>query len=189
MVFRLEALARTLPFPAYLLEAGGHLRWMSDVGRERLGLTAGGGKPATALEHPRLRALARAAEATAARGLAGARRALRGSGLTRRDEQVVARRFTEGGQALVLLAFTPTPTVPANTSDLHRSASASLSPAERNVALLASEGFAVTNMAARLGVGESTVRTHLRRLYLKLGVHSRAQLALVMLRGQGPGGP
>ena len=188
MVFRLEALARTLPFPAYLLEAGGHLRWMSDVGRERLGLAAGGGDAATAAEDPLLRALASAVEAVASRGPAGARAALRGSGLFHRGEQVVARRFTEGGQALVLLAFTPVPTMPAKTSDPHPSA-ASLSPAERKVALLASEGFSVTNMAARLGVGETTVRTHLRRLYRKLGVHSRAQLALVMLRGKGPGAP
>lgn len=188
MVFRLEALARTLPFPAYLLEAGGHLCWMSDVGRERLGPAAEGGGPATAPEDPRLPALAHAAEAVASRGLAGARGALRGSGLVHRGEQVVARRFTEGGQALVLLAFTPTPTMPASTSDAQHSAAASLSPAERKVALLASDGFSVSNMAAHLAVGETTVRTHLRRLYRKLGVRSRAQLALVTLRGQGSSG-
>ena len=58
-----------------------------------------------------------------------------------------------------------------------------LSASETAVARLAVEGFTVTNMAAHLGSSESTVRTHLRRAYLKLGVHGRAELAWVLLRG------
>lgn len=49
------------------------------------------------------------------------------------------------------------------------------------MALLAVEGFSVLNVAARLGLTESTVRTYVKRLYQKLGVRSRAELACRVL--------
>jgi DNA-binding CsgD family transcriptional regulator len=47
---------------------------------------------------------------------------------------------------------------------------------EREIALLAAEGFLPLNIAASLGIGEATVRTHLKRIYAKLGVSSRLEL-------------
>lgn len=61
---------------------------------------------------------------------------------------------------------------PAGALDLSR-----LSPREAEIARLACEGFSVLNVAARLGVAESTIRTHLKHIYRKFGVHSRAELA------------
>ncbi|RME29560.1 MAG: LuxR family transcriptional regulator [Deltaproteobacteria bacterium] len=45
------------------------------------------------------------------------------------------------------------------------------------VALLAAEGYNAVNIAARLGLSEATVYTHLKNAYRRLGVHNRAELA------------
>ncbi len=212
MPIRLKALAGALPFPAFLLDAAGALRWRSDEGAERAGLLAtaapgGAGPPepkggagTKALEPPRsepapasspaLAALAFAAAAARAGHRFQALRALRTAGLLRQGEVLVAHAFEQAGEPLVLLACTSANAgdrgaIPQAVSELLADPAASLTPAELAVATLASEGFTVTNMAARLGVRETTVRTHLRRLYLKLGVHSRAQLASLLLRGPG----
>lgn len=52
-----------------------------------------------------------------------------------------------------------------------------LSARERQVAVLSAQGFANVNVAARLAISETTVAVHLRRIYAKLGVHSRVELA------------
>ncbi|WP_394823062.1 LuxR C-terminal-related transcriptional regulator [Pendulispora albinea] len=51
-----------------------------------------------------------------------------------------------------------------------------LSPREREVARLLVAGYTVVNTAAIMGIGESTVRTYVRRLYRKLAVTNRADL-------------
>ncbi len=56
-------------------------------------------------------------------------------------------------------------------------APASLTPSERRVSELASQGFSNREIAASLFVSEHTVEVHLAHAYPKLGVHSRAQLA------------
>ena len=43
------------------------------------------------------------------------------------------------------------------------------------------EGYAVLNVASRLTISESMVRTHLRRVYIKCGVHNRAELACALM--------
>jgi DNA-binding CsgD family transcriptional regulator len=53
----------------------------------------------------------------------------------------------------------------------------SLTPAERDVVHLAASGLTTPEIAARLFVSTNTVKTHLRQVYLKLGISSRAQLA------------
>jgi len=53
----------------------------------------------------------------------------------------------------------------------------SLTPAEREVARLVSEGLANKAIAAALFVSPRTVQTHLTHMYAKLGVTSRVQLA------------
>jgi DNA-binding CsgD family transcriptional regulator len=53
----------------------------------------------------------------------------------------------------------------------------SLTPAERDVVRLVSEGLANNDIATRLFVAPRTVQTHLTHVYTKLGLTSRVQLA------------
>ena len=53
---------------------------------------------------------------------------------------------------------------------------ASLTPTERDVVRLVSEGLANNDIAARLFVSPRTVQTHLTHVYTKLGLTSRVQL-------------
>lgn len=63
-----------------------------------------------------------------------------------------------------------------------------LSSREKQVASLVSQGLSDLNIAAELRISEHTVGAHLRRIFGKLGVHSRVELARIA--GQvGPGNP
>jgi DNA-binding CsgD family transcriptional regulator len=53
---------------------------------------------------------------------------------------------------------------------------ASLTPAERDVVRLVSEGLGNNDIATRLFVSPRTVQTHLTHVYTKLGLSSRVQL-------------
>jgi DNA-binding CsgD family transcriptional regulator len=53
---------------------------------------------------------------------------------------------------------------------------ASLTPTERDVVRLLSEGLANNDIAGRLFVSPRTVQTHLTHVYTKLGLTSRVQL-------------
>jgi DNA-binding CsgD family transcriptional regulator len=61
---------------------------------------------------------------------------------------------------------------------------ASLTDAERRVALLIAEGHTNRSAAAELGVSINTVGTHLRLAFAKLGVQSRVQLANLVRRAE-----
>ena len=63
---------------------------------------------------------------------------------------------------------------------------APLSPAEREVALLAAQGATNAAIGARRESAERTVANQMRSIFEKLGVHSRAELAAVLARAQGP---
>ncbi len=52
-----------------------------------------------------------------------------------------------------------------------------LTAAERRVAVLVAEGRTNREVAAELFLGERTVAGHLTRVYAKLGVRSRTELA------------
>jgi DNA-binding CsgD family transcriptional regulator/tetratricopeptide (TPR) repeat protein len=60
-----------------------------------------------------------------------------------------------------------------------------LTAAERRVAELAAEGLANAEIARRLHLSVNTVESHLRQVYLKLGVRSRREL-MVSWRARGP---
>ena len=64
---------------------------------------------------------------------------------------------------------------------------ASLTPTERDVVRLVSEGLANNDIATRLFVSPRTVQTHLTHVYTKLGLTSRVQLAQEAARH--PGSP
>jgi DNA-binding CsgD family transcriptional regulator len=54
---------------------------------------------------------------------------------------------------------------------------ASLTPAELDVVRLVSEGLGNKDVATRLFISPRTVQSHLTRVYTKLGLSSRVQLA------------
>jgi DNA-binding CsgD family transcriptional regulator len=53
-----------------------------------------------------------------------------------------------------------------------------LSPREEEVVRCVAEGMRSSEVAARLSIGEETVKTHLNRIFRKLGVRDRVELAL-----------
>ena len=57
-----------------------------------------------------------------------------------------------------------------------------LSPREREVLELLVDGFAVRQIARRLFISESTVKTHVANVYQKLGVGNRAQAVVTAIR-------
>lgn len=57
-----------------------------------------------------------------------------------------------------------------------------LAPRENAVANLVAEGLTNREVAQKLGVGEHTVSNHLFRIYEKLGISSRVELALYVFR-------
>ena len=57
-----------------------------------------------------------------------------------------------------------------------------LSGRESSVLQLLGDGLGTPAIAAELKIAPSTVSGHLRRIYLKLGVHSRAELREVLKR-------
>ncbi len=57
-----------------------------------------------------------------------------------------------------------------------------LSPREREMAELVAEGLTNREIAARVFLSEKTVETHLTRVFQKLGVRSRAQVAAAVAR-------
>ena len=59
---------------------------------------------------------------------------------------------------------------------------ANLSQREREVLGLAARGFAFKEVAESLGISVTTVGTHIRRIYEKLHVHSRAQAVAAYTR-------
>lgn len=63
----------------------------------------------------------------------------------------------------------------------------SLTPRQREVAALVCQGYTNRQIAARLYVSEDTVRTHVRMVLMKFGVHGRGELRLLLGEDWGEG--
>lgn len=175
----LDDLTRALPTPALLLDESQRVVWMNREAELRLGAIAEvyGSVRCYGPRAPALDEL-----------LHHVRRELDRPGASLLEpppswllpgEALVVRRIARPGAPLRVLACLcapppqsyETPSID-DVRGRHR-----LSAREAEVALLATRGFSVVNIACRLNVAESTVRTHLKRIYRKLGVCSRAELA------------
>jgi DNA-binding NarL/FixJ family response regulator len=64
------------------------------------------------------------------------------------------------------------------SSGADAAARAQLTATERRICGLVARGLTNKEIAGRLVVAPSTVHTHLKRIFKKLGVHSRAELAV-----------
>ncbi len=68
------------------------------------------------------------------------------------------------------------------------SATAGLTPQELQVSIMLAEGRTTREAAAALFLSPKTVEYHLRKVYMKLGISSRAALAELLSRSSGPAG-
>jgi DNA-binding CsgD family transcriptional regulator len=55
-----------------------------------------------------------------------------------------------------------------------------LSPREQEVAALACLGYTNRQMAARLGISDETIKTHLHNALVKFGLHGRSELRILL---------
>jgi DNA-binding CsgD family transcriptional regulator len=186
----LATLAGAFPYPAYVLDSNGRVRWMSSPGAARLGADLGNARvvPARGLGAG-LDALARCVTLSPQDPLRSPEVTLRAAGLLHLGERVAVRLFDEENQVMALISLVPALSQPCTSSALASVGRIpGLGEAETRVARMAAEGFTVLNMAAHIGSSEATIRTHLSRAYRKLCVHSRAELAMVLYRGGTAGG-
>lgn len=58
-----------------------------------------------------------------------------------------------------------------------------LTPGETRLATLVADGFGLKESARKLGITRNTARTHMKRVYAKIGVHSQADLVRLLTRG------
>lgn len=118
------------------------------------------------------------------------------------DDDSVFTALESGATGYLLKGEVTAETLVANIADAHRGGSpmswsiarrvvrsfsrppqaapevATLSPRERQVLDQLALGLAYKQIASRLGVAEDTVRVHIRNLYAKLQVNSRAEAVL-----------
>jgi len=59
-----------------------------------------------------------------------------------------------------------------------------LTPQERVVLAMLQEGLSTAEVVSRMGIGNSTVRSHIQAILTKLGVHSRLQAVAMASHGQ-----
>lgn len=103
----------------------------------------------------------------AVEAMVAASRAYRDAGQTRQANAVTE----QAGEYAARCPSARTPGLLMNT------ATAALTPREREIALLAARSISSPEIAARLGVSVRTVNNHLARVYDKLGTPGRAELA------------
>ncbi len=77
------------------------------------------------------------------------------------------------------------PAIAGESPSEQRMLEAGLSAREREVATLLAQGASYKDIGERLFVSMSTVQTHVTRVYAKLGVSSKVELANALRRGEG----
>jgi DNA-binding NarL/FixJ family response regulator len=97
----------------------------------------------------------------------------------RADELIQAIRVVADGETLLAPSVTrrlleafirPRPPAPEQARELD-----GLTPTERKVLILIGQGYSNSEIAARLFVADTTVRTHVRHIFEKLGLRDRVQ--------------
>jgi DNA-binding NarL/FixJ family response regulator len=97
----------------------------------------------------------------------------------RADELIQAIRVVADGETLLAPSVTrrlletfirPRPLAPEQARELD-----GLTPTERKVLTLIGQGYSNSEIAARLFVADTTVRTHVRHIFEKLGLRDRVQ--------------
>ena len=61
-----------------------------------------------------------------------------------------------------------------------------LSGREREISVLVAREFTNEQIGEKLAISEPTVKTHLRNIYSKTGIHDRANLAIRVLNSDKP---
>lgn len=175
----LETISAALPVPALLIQDG-RVTWMNREAQLRFGAAAltfgssmvyvGNGAVRQLQDHVR----AELCEP----GSSLARPPTHGYDWLLPGETIVARRVSGVGEAGVLVCLCAAlPRVAAGPGLAQRLQDQRLTAREADIASLAVVGYSVLSISSRLNIAESTVCTHLKRIYKKLGVRSRAELA------------
>ncbi|MEN8802310.1 MAG: helix-turn-helix transcriptional regulator [Thiogranum sp.] len=99
----------------------------------------------------------------------------------RRNGPQIVGEFTVEGMRYLVLCRIPSESrasaaAPTAIADV-------LTPRELQIALLVAKGRLNKQIADQLKVSEWTVSSHLRRIYAKLGVHTRAAMVACVIRG------
>jgi PAS domain S-box-containing protein len=95
------------------------------------------------------------------------------SGRRRLSFETITARSEEGALFVHLIRDAPTP-APASTT-APPGPTPQLTPRQREILGLLAEGQPVKTVARRLGLMETTVRNHVRLLFLALGAHSQLE--------------
>lgn len=184
----LEALTAALPTPALLIGESGRVLWMNReaelrlecvglrFGSERFYATTGG-----ALAELVALALREAARPGA---LIAAETRETSPVWLAPGEAIVARRLTLRGAAPCVLVCLHASAGPRDAGVATTRRVQALTAREGEVARLAADGYTVVAIAHQLNIAEATVSSHLKRVYKKLEVCSRLELAACITRSR-----
>jgi DNA-binding CsgD family transcriptional regulator len=176
----LDAVTEALPVPAMLVRQGA-IVWMNreaELRLELVSLSFGMGRTFFAGRCAALHELMRHVERElASPGALLGKREASGYSWLLRGEQIVVRRVEVGGCTEHALVCLMTPTLPTAHVPILRSTAHGLTRREAEIVNFAVQGYSMLSIACQLNIAESTVATHLKRVYRKLGVRSRAELA------------
>ncbi|HEX9122279.1 MAG TPA: response regulator transcription factor [Actinomycetota bacterium] len=101
-----------------------------------------------------------------------------------RGELIRAIEAAAGGDAYIQAEVTRPLLQRFSTAVRSSGVTVPLSPRELEVVALLAEGLADKQIAAQLGVSETTVKSYLRQAYEKLGAADRAQAVAIALRSR-----